>query len=83
LADEKDFCTLLSELIIDERKAPKDYQMLLDLFDEEKELLLKPETRGFWQHTIKSAIEIIIKEEQSHEATLEDIRKITCVPEEK
>jgi len=80
--DEKDFCTLLSELIIDERKAPKDYQLLLQLLDEEKDLLLVEIPVEAHSVTIQLIRDVILKEiseqEKTHEPKLELVRRKLC-----
>jgi len=81
LAEERDFCTLLSEQIIDERNAVKLYQHLLDLFNKEVDLLLKEEPpvyRKISSRVVKDDIEAIRKAEENHSEILEFLRKILC-----
>jgi len=81
LAEEKDFCTLLSEQIIDERKAAELYMRLLNLFQEEEKLLLPRDpllARISRERTIKD-IEDVLMQELHHEPSLEAIRKTLCV----
>jgi len=81
VAEEKDFCTLLNEQIVDERNAVKLYQHLLDLFNEEVDLLLKEEPpvyRKISSRVVKDDIEAIRKAEENHSEILEFLRKILC-----
>jgi len=89
LAEEKDFCTLLSEQIIDEKQAVELYQRLLDLFEEEKELLLPglkeelakpsyPKPLVGEMAVTMARIQEIIENESEHAKTLEERRKILC-----
>jgi len=84
MPNEKDFCTLLSEQVIDERKADKTYMLLLDLFDEERELLVPNEIKGTPAERIfRGVIEEIARTEGKHAESLEHLRKEFCVPKEK
>ena len=80
--EQKDFCTMLSEQLIDERKAVEDYELLLSLFDNEKELLLSdlygPRKQEMVANLMLSIIKDIGDEEASHGVKLEKIRKLTC-----
>ena len=89
--DEKDFCTLLNEQIIDERNATKSYKLLMDLFEEERDLLMPKPLRQLSPreaHAIldmyKDRIKEIASDEQHHMETLEVIlRKNLCEVKEK
>lgn len=84
MPEKKDFCTLLSEQIIDERKADKTYMLLLDLFDGERDLLVPDEIKGTPAERIfRGVIEEIARTEGKHAESLEHVRKEFCVPKEK
>ena len=84
MAEEKNFCTLLSEQLIDERKAVWTYKVLLDLFDEERDLLVPNEIKGTPAERIfRGVIEEIASTEAKHGESLEHLRKEFCVPKEK
>jgi len=85
LAEEKDFCTLLNEQIIDERKAVEDYKLLLELFKDEVDLLLPKEkpppterTRDMEILKTLAYIQGIIEDETNHFERLESRRKALC-----
>lgn len=78
VAEEKDFCTLLSELIVDERKADADYRMLKDLFGEEIKLLLPKEPVPA-NRFAEALIDSIRDSEGSHLRLLETLRTSLCV----
>ena len=81
MAEEKNFCTLLSEQLIDERKAVWTYKVLLDLFDEERDLLVPNEIKGTPAERIfRGVIEEIASTEGKHGESLEHLRKEFCVP---
>ena len=81
MPEKKDFCTLLSEQIIDERKADKTYMLLLDLFDGERDLLVPDEIKGTPAERIfRGVIEEIARTEAKHGESLEHLRKEFCVP---
>lgn len=86
--EEKDFCTLLSELIIDERKAPKMYEQLISLLMDEEELLIPrlggvEKWRKFIIDTMVEETKDISKTQKEHEWTLERMREFFCVSKEK
>jgi len=89
--EEKDFCTLLTELIIDERKAQKDYKLLLEFFEDEKDLLLpikslSPTEEATVVNRRRQTVELIegiIRDESKHEERLEELRKILCEVKER
>lgn len=84
MAERKNFCTLLSEQMIDERKAVWAYKVLLDLFDEERELLVPNEIKGTPAERIfRGVIEEIASTEGKHAESLEHLRREFCVPKEK
>jgi rubrerythrin len=84
MPEKKDFCTLLSEQIIDERKAVETYSLLLNLFDGERDLLVPNEIKGTPAERIfRGVIEEIASTEGKHAESLEHLRKEFCVPKEK
>lgn len=86
MAEEKNFCTLLSELIIDERKAVEAYKLLLDLFEEEKELLthdVPKEARNIMEELFKVTIKDVLYDEEKHLKIVEGYRKGFCEVREK
>jgi len=86
MAEKKSFCALLDELIFDEKTAPKDYQLLLQLFEEEKEQLSPTPKDAVAKMLREITLELIEKDiknisdtEAVHEATLNSVRKALCV----
>lgn len=84
---EKDFCSLLNEQIMDERNAQKAYRRLLDLFEEEKDLLVPPhrEFRHEREHGlnfVRAEVKDITRQEANHLETLEELRQILCEAKE-
>lgn len=80
---EKGFCTLLTEQIIDERKATRAYKRLLDYFKDERDLLISGPETGSWAriniaNNLDKDIDLIVKDEIIHETILERIRHILC-----
>lgn len=82
MSEEKSFCELLTEQIIDEKKAVEIYKRLQDLLDEEKNLLYPN-----WQTDMAQVGELTrdrerigaISEEQSqHAESLKLIKKYVC-----
>lgn len=90
MAEERDFCTLLSEQIIDENKASGIYKILLDLLQEEKELLSPTPKDPVGKMMREITLELIEKDiknisdtEAVHKTTLDSVRKALCVPKQK
>jgi len=82
LAQEEDFCTALTLQIIDERKAQQAYKQLLGSFEEELPLLMPSEDKTQEQKkllkTSRADIIHIKVDEETHETTLEHLRKTFC-----
>lgn len=90
MAEEKDFCTLLSKQIIDEKKATEIYKTLLDLLQEEKDLLAPSPKDPLGKMQNEIMLELIEKDiknisdtEAVHKTTLDSVRKALCVPTKK
>jgi len=78
MAEEKDFCTLLNVLIVDEKKADTDYRVLKDLFGEEVKLLLPREPVPA-NRFVEALIDSIRDSERGHLRLLETLRTSLCV----
>jgi len=88
--DEKGFCELLNEQIIDESKATRVYKTLLGLLDEEKEMLsptpkdpVSKMMRDMTLELIGKEIENISNTEAVHKTALDSMRKALCLPAQK
>ena len=78
--EEKGFCTLLNEQIIDEKKAVETYRLLLNLFDGERDVIVPDEIKGTPAERIfRGLIEEIGSTERKHGESLEHLRKEFCV----
>jgi len=82
---KKGFCALLDELIFDERTAPQDYHLLLQLLEEEKEQLSPTPKDAVAKMLREITLELIEKDiknisdtEAVHEVTLDSVRKALC-----
>lgn len=81
MSEKKGFCTLLSDQIIDERKAVNLYEELLTFFEEEKKLLTHdiPESaRPVTEEIARKAMEEVRDDEESHELILKRLWKGLC-----
>jgi len=86
MPDEKGFCEVLSEQIIDEKKATDLYKHLLDLLEQEESMLAPLPKEPVARMNTEIMLELIRKDlenisgtEAVHSVTLDSIRKALCV----
>lgn len=86
MSEKSKFCKLLNEQITDEAKAQTEYKRLLEVFEEEKDLLV-PHTEVSYSREgalnfIRAEVKDITRQEANHHESLEDLRRILCEAEE-